>query len=85
MAAVVMLVISAILMTSASYAWSRSRQIRNFRHDDQVVTNENLEIALARRAAPNGCDGRQSSGNRTTGVISSTCRARRNGLHSLHS
>ncbi len=48
MAAVVMLVISAILMTSASYAWftiSTNPEISGM--TTQVVTNENLEIALA--------------------------------------
>lgn len=48
MAAVVMLVISAIMMTSASYAWftiSTNPEITNL--TAQVVVNENLEIALA--------------------------------------
>jgi hypothetical protein len=48
MAAVVMLVISAIMMTSASYAWftfSTKPEITDM--TTQVVTNENLEIMLA--------------------------------------
>ena len=48
MAAVVMLVISAIMMTSASYAWftiSTNPEIKGM--TTQVVTNENLEIALS--------------------------------------
>lgn len=49
MAAVVMLVISAIMMTSASYAWftiSTNPEITDL--EAQVVVNENLEIALAK-------------------------------------
>lgn len=48
MAAVVMLVISAIMLTSASYAWftiSTNPEIKGM--TTQVVVNENLEIALA--------------------------------------
>lgn len=57
MAAVVMLVISAIMMTSASYAWftiSTNPEIKGMK--TQVVVNENLEIALAKTNADNPTD-----------------------------
>lgn len=71
MAAVVMLVISAIMMTSASYAWftiSTNPEIGGM--DAQVVVNENLEIALVTtgETAPTTLPvtGESDSGTQTT-------------------
>jgi hypothetical protein len=68
MTAVVMLVISAIMMTTASYAWftiSTNPEIKGL--TTQVVTNENLEIALAQSTTvPPAASTANDSGNQYT-------------------